>query len=83
MAKKKKREEWNEIEKNEIFHTLFFAFFVFDFQNKKKLDAFYCSMTSLPKILAEAARPVLSEAGIWRKPALSARGAAAWKKRLG
>ena len=41
------------------------------------------SMTSLPRLLAEAARPVLSEAGIWKKPALSARGAAAWRKRLG
>lgn len=40
-------------------------------------------MTSLPRLLAEAARPVLSEAGVWRKPALSARGAAAWRKRLG
>jgi len=39
--------------------------------------------TSLAKILEQAARPLLSEAGIWRKPALSARGAAAWKKRLG
>jgi hypothetical protein len=40
-------------------------------------------MSSLAKLLAEAAKPVLSEAGVWRKPARSARAAAAWAKSFG